>query len=145
MSDTIKTKLTEALKMLLAPSSRIIRVFKEDDLGPYFGPIYFWQEIKKYAESAHEAAWKTAQKAKVVPDDDALRDMGEGEHIIADSRLFSFIAKVDKPRDAFDLEKFCSVISKRFKVDEAALSKLAADCQKQSKSPLSKRILEVQK
>src|SRR4051812_16015247 len=100
------------------PKAKILKVFKQDDLGPYFGPIYFWQEIRKYSEASYEAAWKLTQKAKVVPDDDALRDLGQGEHIIADSRVFSFIAKIDKPRDAFDPEKFIQVVAKKYKLDE---------------------------
>jgi len=141
---TIKQAIIDLLNTNLNTSSKIIKRFKDDDLGPYFGTIFYWQEIKKFSEAAHEAAWKIAQKAKVAPEDDDLRDLGNGEHIISDSKLFSFIVKVDNPRKTFDQEAFIEQISRKYKLNVAELSKIAATCMKDSKPPLSKRILEVQ-
>jgi len=143
--NTIKEKITAGVLALMKPDAKIIRKFKDDDLGPYFSTIFFWQEVKKYSESALDAAWKIAASAKVVPDDDDLRDKGQGEHIISDSRQFSFIAKVDKPRQTFDQETFIKQLAERFKLNEELLTKMAANCLKDSKPPLSKRILEVGK
>jgi len=142
---TIKQSIISLLTTNLNSSSKIIKRYKEDDLGPYFGTIYYWQEIKKFSEAAHEAAWKTARAAKVIKEDDDLRDLGSGEHIIADSKLFSFIVKVDAPRKNFNRERFISVVAKRYKLNEAELAKIAADCFDDGTPPLSKRILEVQK
>jgi hypothetical protein len=141
---TIKQGIIDVLNDSMS-AGKLIKKYKEDDLGPYFWSIFYWQEIKKHSEAAHEAAWKVAQRAKVVKDDDDLRDLGGGEHIIADSKLFSFIARVDSPRQTFDPEKFIKLVAKKFKLDEDVLTRMAADCLKDSKPPLSKRILEVQK
>lgn len=142
---TIKQSIISLLTVNLNSGSKIIKRFREDDLGPYFGTIYYWQEIKKHAESALETSWKLAQKSKVIPDDDDLRDLGAGEHIIADSKQFSFIAKVDRPRQNFDPEQFIQLVAKRYKLSAPDLTKMAAGCLKDSKPPLTKRILEVEK
>lgn len=140
---TIKQRINQRLLAMVKPEAKIITKFKDDDRGVFFATIFLWQEVKKYSESALEAAWKTAVAAKVVSEDEDLRDLGQGEHIISDSRLFSFIAKVDNPRQSFDQEAFIRRVATKYKLDPDALAKIAVECVKDSKPPLSKRILEV--
>jgi hypothetical protein len=139
----IKDRLFDALAKL--PTNGVLKTSRADTTGSILGRIFVWQEALKYAEKQLDGAWKSAVLAKLIPDDDTLRDgsaIGD-EKIVAESKHFSIVTKVGSPRELFQLDEFITALAEEYKLDPGALNALALTCKKDSKAPLSKRVLEV--
>jgi hypothetical protein len=145
MSDDkkVKTLLTTKLDKLATPDGGVLTFKRNDNQGPLLGEIYVWQETKKYADSQLKKVWKAAADEGLIDDDDVLREKKQGEeHVITQSTAFTCMVTVDKPRQTFSKDKFVEAVAKRYKLDRAALDKIAATCTTDSVAPLSKRIVE---
>lgn len=129
----LKDKITEAVPAILSASNAM----RSAD----YGAIFFWQEVGSLAEKKLKEAWAAAQ-LKLLPDDEGMRALGEGEHIVAEDKRFSVVAKVSKPGERFDLDTFIAAVAKKYKADPVALKALADASKKQAKPSLSKRVLE---
>ena len=115
----------------------------EGNLGPLLVEIFAWQEVASYAKKALETCWEAAQKEGAIPTDDELRELSEGENIVAESDCFSVLAKVSAPRKNFDRDMFIDVIAHKYKIKKTTLITLAEECKKETVPVLSKRIVEV--
>lgn len=116
---------------------------KKDNAGPMLADVFFWQEVSAMAEKALKEAWAALQgEDGFIGDDDALRDLGPGEQIVAESGSFSCLIKVTEPRKSFSREDFIWNISKRFKAKKEDLEKIAESSMKAGKASLTKRIVE---
>lgn len=110
----------------------------------YLTEIFAWQEICSHASTKLEEAWVRAHKVGVVPADDEMRKTA-GETIIAESDRFSCVAKVSKPRETFDRDKFINEVMRVYKLEpaeHAVLMALVERCKVPGKAALSKRVLE---
>jgi len=111
--------------------------------GALYVNVFVWQEIEAIASDALKKAWATAQaKDGVMVDDDDMRALGEGDHIVSESGSFSLVAKVSKPRSTFQKDVFIAEAARRFKTTPAKVLALYEECSKEGKSPLQKRIME---
>jgi hypothetical protein len=107
--------------------------------------IFYWQEVLSLAEDEVKAAWRAAQEVGLIPSDDDMRALGEGEHIVVDSQLFSVLAKVSKPSERFDRDLFIATLVKKYKLEKARLEAIAESCKVPSKAALSKSVVEAAK
>lgn len=106
--------------------------------------LFVWQTVKKLGETGLKDAWANAQRDDgPVPDDTALRALGEGEHIVIESKTFSLLAKVTKPRSSFDKKLFVEVAAKKFKVRKEEIEALIESCSTLGQPVLEKRLVEV--
>lgn len=138
-----KDRVDAYLEQLGLPASNVVCKDKAN-VGKYLFDIFVWQEISRRSKKELEAAWKRGQDPEVLPSDEDLRSLGQGEHIVLDSDHFSCIVTVNKPRSNFKLEKFLLELTKRYKqlkYDE--LLALANTCKEPGAPPLEKRIVEV--
>ena len=115
---------------------------KQPKKAVYLTTIFVWQEISSFTEKKLKEAWSLAWEAGVIPSDDALRAAGEGEAIVCESDRFSCVAKVTKPRETFDRDKFIGELVRLYKLKRPALEALAEQCKSEGKAALSKRVLE---
>lgn len=113
--------------------------------GKYLWAIFYWQVLSDTADKAFKEAWESAVTAKVLDPDEKLRELGAGEHLLADSNSFSALVSVSKPRSDFDREAFIDAIAKKYKIEKAKLTALATSCTKQGKPSLKKRVVEAAK
>lgn len=103
--------------------------------------IFAWQTISKMADEKVKSSWDIVQPS-LIPDDDALRRLGRGEHIITEAGPFSAVATIQAPRTAFDVEMFTAAVAKKYRIDIDELNAMAENCRPDQKAPLSKRVLE---
>jgi hypothetical protein len=103
--------------------------------------IFAWQTIAKHAEELLKRSWAAAQPVE-VPDDDFMRALGRGEHIVTEAGAFTCIANITAPRMLLNQDDFNQAVSKRYEIDIAELLDLAEACKTEGKPPLSKRVLE---
>jgi hypothetical protein len=115
----------------------------KNNVGNYLGDIYLWQVVGEIAADRLKAAWNYLNSDKLMPDDDHLRANVEGEIVALKSPTFALQVKVAKPRESFDKDLFIEKASKRFKIDKHKLLELSMECTKQSKAPLTKKVLEL--
>lgn len=137
----IKALALDKLNEMVGPDNGFVKLKRGDNKGPHLWPIYFWQEVEKYAEKQLKASWIKAQEALVVDNDEELRKLS-GEQILEESEQFSVVIKVDAPRETFSKEDFVAAVAKKYKLDPAKLNAIAATCMSKSKPPLSKKVLE---
>lgn len=140
MSNTIKDRLIAALQKVPKANTIVVKLHTDDKP---LTDIFIWQEIKRHAEAQLEFAWWKVQDQCVVPKDDALRTYNKGKHIVAQSTTFSCLVTVTNERALFQPDVFMTEISKRYKIKLTKLQSLAALCYADSKTPLSKEIIEV--
>jgi len=112
-----------------------------NDLGQRLWNIYVWQEIFSYAKKRVEAGWRDLLAAGYIPTDDELREK-RGNIIVNESNALSCVVKVDDPRMMFDIEGFIDKLHELHGLDKQELILLAANCQKESKAVLTKRVVE---
>lgn len=137
MSRSLKDKLTtEVCESLIRQSP------DKSNSGKYLWPIYYWQILSAFAEASFKEAWQNAVTAKVVSPDEELRQLGAGEHLLTDSKLFSAMVTVSKPRTTFDRELFIDTVAKKYKLDKVKLVALAESCKTQGNPALTKRVVE---
>lgn len=111
----------------------------------YLNVIYFWQEVSALADVGLKEAWREAQESGMVPSDNDMRALGEGDHMVVDTQHFSVLAKVSKPRANFDRDLFIAHLVKKYKLQKARLEALAETCKVPSKRALSKSVVEAAK
>lgn len=138
---TAKEQIEEHLKLMVHPRTGVLKTARGDN-APELGQIFVWQETCAYAQKQLEQAWKAAVEAGVVPPEDELRARGEGEHIVAEDQRFSCIAKLTKPRAAFNRDAFLALIAKKFKIALPKLLPLVDQSMVPGKAALTKRVLE---
>ena len=113
------------------------------NLGGVLSEIYLWETVRDYAADKCKTAWLSLEREKLIKPDDFLRDNIDKEEVVVHSDHFSIVAKVSTPRSTFDRDLFIEKVGKKFKIDKHKLIDLAQQCTKQSKAPLSKRIIEI--
>ena len=101
-----------------------------------------WQEAKAYADKQLKAAWATAQAEGVVDDDDKMRELGEGQHIVNEAGKFSVTAKVTSGGSTFKPETAVAKMVSRFKVTAERAERLIEDSKEENTARLEKRVLE---
>lgn len=105
--------------------------------------IHLAQELKRVADKMSKDAYAEAVLDGIIPNDDALRAMDIGTHIVAESSAFSATCKVSDPRKTTDVEAFAAALAKsKYKVPIAITLKLIEDTKKESARVLEKRVLE---
>ncbi len=133
----LSTHMTNLQKFVKRPDGK-------DNTGAFLGEIFTWQEVSKFADDKLKQAWKSAADSGLIPADDDMREKyDQDEHLVVESNAFSCIVTVGKPRETFDQEVFIGEVARRFKLNVVVLTKLAAECKKEGKAPLTKRIREV--
>ncbi|MCI0557510.1 MAG: hypothetical protein MN733_03365 [Nitrososphaera sp.] len=116
---------------------------EKDNQGAFLGPIYLWSVVADIAKDRISSAWKSLEENGLIPADDALRTQISGEEVITSSPSFALQVKVTNPRSTFDKDMFIECASVKFKIDKHKLVELAATCNKSSKSPLTKKVIEL--
>lgn len=108
------------------------------------GYLYFWQEVAALADDRLKQQWEKLQADGVLPSDDAMRALGEGDHIVKEDNRFTVTAKVSKEQQRFDRDLFIEAVAKKYKLKVSDLVALAntKECKKLSKPSLTKRVLE---
>ena len=140
MSNSIKDRLTAQVTKnlgLIAPD--------KSNIGKYLWPIFYWQVISEVADAAFKEAWNAAANAEVFDEDNKLRELGTGEHLLADSDSFSALISVSKPRMNFDREAFIGAVAKKYKIPADKLEALAETCKVKGNASLTKRVVEATK
>ena len=141
IKDTCKARLTIALDALT--KAKITKLRRGDNLDPYLSEIWLYQEIYKWAKKRKEAAWEIAQdKDGVLPQDDELRALGLGDHIVKDSHNYSVTINVANGQPSFDKDAFLLLVSNKHGVPLETLQQLAESCVSVGKLKLTKRVLE---
>lgn len=111
--------------------------------GEYLHWILVWQTIADIGEKNLKHAWKVAELAGHVPDDDRMRGKGEGEHSICSTRSYVCLAKVTAPSKRFNIEAFLLTLVQQFKLQMAKLLPLVeASKIPGEKRQLSKRVVQ---
>lgn len=112
-----------------------------DRIGQALHKIYIWQEIADIAEQACKLGWKAAQSADGFMDsDEALRNE-LGERLIATSRWFNAVVKVDASRNNFDRDAFIASVVAKYNLPLAPVAALAENSKKPSASPIRKYVV----
>ena len=135
-----QTLLTETLTKL---KQQFVKAKNGDNMGPFLAEIFVWQEVRKHADEMLKDTWKQVQAEGIIANDEALRALGKGEHIVAESDKYSCLITVDKPRDKFDRTDFIAEVAKKYKIKPSELQALERDCMGETSAPLTKRIIEV--
>ena len=137
---TAKEQILEGV-VDLAASIKVPELKKNE--GALYVNVFIWQEINRIAEDSLKKAWATAQaKDGVLVDDDEMRALGEGDHIVSESGTFSLVAKVSKPRQSFQKDDFIAAAARQFKTSPAKVLELYEKHCKDGKPALQKRIME---
>ena len=116
---------------------------QQHNVGALIGDAYFWDTVQDLAASKSRSAWSTLEKEGFIQNKDDIRNEVDGEKTLVHSPSFAVIAKVSNPRASFDKDAFITLVSSKFKIDKHKLVELAQDCTKQSKAPVSLKILEI--
>lgn len=120
-------------------------VFNKDkgNLGAVLFELFVWQYVENAAKRRRERAWKSAQDVgSVIPKDEELRKMALGEHIVAESDLFSCVVKIGEPRMTFSRDEFIKRVAAKYKLSVKNLAMLADECKVESEPVLTKRVVE---
>lgn len=104
--------------------------------------ILIWQEISAIADKRLKTAWAEAQAEGIVPEDAAMREHGEGEHIIKEAGNFSCIAKVAAPGKQLNKDALIAAMVKKFKITETRAALMLLECSDDRTAALTKRVLE---
>lgn len=140
-----KLTLVERIKAAVERSRSAIRgeVADGSNISDTLADLFFWQEVKKYAETEQKKAWAAAQSEDGPIDTDAdLRKLGTGDFINAECERISLIATVGDPRNNFDRETFIIGLVKKYKLKRDDLEALAAKSTKPTAAVLTKRLVE---
>jgi hypothetical protein len=138
MQMTLRQKIASGLIKLIP----VVKTYKEHKANSGLDILYFWQEISVFADNALKESWRSCQERGVIPSDDDMRALGEGEHIVIDSQLFSVLAKVSKPSERFDRDLFIATLVRKYKLNKAKLEAVADSCKVPCKASLSKSVVE---
>lgn len=103
---------------------------------------YIWQEVMNLAAQKYKTAMAELADTVSVTDDE-IREYAVGEHSISTGNRFCLIAKIQACRQNFDKDIFIEKAAKKFAVPLAKLKALAEISKKDSKAPLSKRVVEL--
>ena len=143
MATDIKRQIKSFLEGIHDSRVGGVRNPEKGNSGKLLFDIYTWQVVSDIAEEMLKAAYEQAQqRGGIMGDDDRLRLLGEGDHIVAESDKFSATAKVSKPRANFDREAFITDICKTFKLQESKVQACVKRSTKTGKASLTKRVLE---
>lgn len=112
------------------------------NVGAFLLAIFYWQEVMAFAEAKLKAAYSQAANEGVFPADDKLRQLGKGEHIVAESDRFSLLASVQDPRLIFDREACFASICRKFGIDRNKLNIVVDQSKRQTTPPLGKYVVE---
>lgn len=111
--------------------------------GTLLFEAFYWQELEAFAGDRQKAAWSALGAAKLIESDDYYRSVASGEFLAGESKWFSCRVKVSSPRKSIDKEAFLEAVARATKTSVTALEALWNAHQKESRAPISKRILEV--
>lgn len=139
---SIKEKLIDYFDRLNTPASGIVNPDRKSNVGTALYNVFIWQEIASIAEKEEKEAWAELDASRLIPTDDRLRQT-EGERIEAESKHFSLLVKVSKPRQTNDIDAFIALVAKKHKIPKSTLEAYAELTKKVSKASLSKKVLEV--
>ena len=104
--------------------------------------VFIWQTICKIAMSRLKQAWKTVQPT-YMPEDEELRDKGEGDYILVECGPYSGTVNISQGRQMFSKDLFIDAVARNYKIDRAKLALLAETCYTRSKRSVEKRVVEV--
>lgn len=114
------------------------------NLAKVLHEIFVWQEIAAVANEAMKLGWKALQADEdnggIIDDDETLREK-EGERIVASTKYYDALVKVDAPRKNFDRELFIANVTRKFNLPLARVAAIADTSKKESASPITKRIV----
>src|SRR5262249_15723758 len=94
----------------------------------YIWSIFYWQVVSENATKALKSAWERAVADGVVENDDQLRALGAGEHMLIDTNHFSVLASITKPRMLFDRDLFVEKVARKYKLEKSKLRAMAEEC-----------------
>jgi hypothetical protein len=114
-----------------------------DNQGAFLGPVFLWETVRDIAADKVKSAWSAVSENNLISTDDVLRDKINGEEILVSSPSFALQVRVTQPRESFDQTLFIEKAAKKFSIDKHKLVELAAQCKKQSRAPLSKKVVEI--
>lgn len=115
----------------------------QSNIGGVIGEAYLWDTVQELAASKSKAAWDTMEKEGFIPPKDLLREKGSGEVSLVSSDNFTVISKVTAPRASFDKDAFIDLVAKKFKIDKHKLVEASKSCTKESRAPVSLKIMEI--
>lgn len=104
--------------------------------------ILVWQETLRIAAAKFKAAWDYPQSEGILPTDDVMRQLGEGEHVVERAGNIVLMAKVSKPREGFDRDLFIRRVAKKYKLPISDIEELAEASYTEGNPSLSKRVVE---
>lgn len=111
-----------------------------------FGNAFFWQVVCAQAETKLKDEWAKLQDPQgklKLKDDDDMRDLGSGDHVITNSKLFSVTAKIGAGRRTLNVDMLKSAIVRAYpSVRLDKLTEIIEDCKIQGKEQLTKRVVE---
>lgn len=138
-----KMSLKTGLSLAIEAMVKAMKPRDRTNAGPYLFEIWIWQELSTFADDKLKLAWKKAQDAEIVEDDDTLRK-SLGETIVVESDKFSVVTTVAEPAQRFDKDLFIANVAKKYKLRVGDLEAMAdsKDAKKESKAALQKRVLE---
>lgn len=115
---------------------------KESNHAHFLADIYFYTQMAKYAESKVKDTYKTLQSEGFLKSDDEIREAAEGEKVQMRSPSFALVTKVADPRQSFDKDMFIERVATELHVSKLKMHKIAKECVKLSKAPLTKSVIE---
>lgn len=81
--------------------------------GRLLAKAYFWDSVTKYARGQSEAAWDVLEKEKIID----LENLGQGDHVLAESPSLTVTAKISAPVRRFNADRLAELLSQsKFKV-----------------------------
>lgn len=142
---SVKQQLDELLAGLTAgKNATIFNPDWKDKRGRALYEIFVWQTICSAAEKSLKAAWKAAQEGPeaFVDEDETLRELGPGDHIVVDTDCFSVMAKLASERSYFTPEHFAEAAFRKWKIKKDDVLRMIEASKLPGKPSLTKRVLE---
>jgi hypothetical protein len=132
----VAAQVTQEVETLLSR----IRISEAGNRAPLLAEILVWQELVKQAKKKLEKAWES----ELIPSDEELRELGEGEHSILSEGGFTALASVKKPGRTLKADLLISDLVRFHKFTRKKAESLLNDCREENRPSLSKRIVEVE-
>lgn len=142
---SVKQQIDELLAGMTAGKNAFIsNPDWKDKRGRVLYEIFVWQTICSAAEKSLKAAWKAAQTGPeaFIDEDDELRQLGSGDHIVVDTDCFSVTAKLASERSYFNPEHFADDAVRKWKVKKDDVLRMIEAAKLPGNPSLTKRVLE---
>lgn len=140
MTNTYRTDIIKALDKLerngTAPNN-----YDKSNTGVLMARVYLWKTVMQLASDHYAEAMLQLQGATENETD--IRNRDPGEHIIAQSPKFAFVAKLANPSKLFDKNELVSALNKsKYKIPAPIAREFIENATKEGNKKLTLSLME---